>query len=70
MNMARMKVLVSILRESSLYETISHEEKVALISNLFNDYPSLSKLPNISRKQKTPKFWPSHIHRVIQKKVA
>jgi hypothetical protein len=42
MNMAKTKVLVSILRESSLYETISHEEKIALISKLLNDYPSLS----------------------------
>jgi hypothetical protein len=42
MNMTRIRVLVSILRESSLYQTISHEEKIALISKLLNDYPSLS----------------------------
>ena len=43
MNIAKIKVLVSILRESSLYQTISHEEKIALISRLFNEYPSLSE---------------------------
>ena len=42
MNKAKIKGLVSILRESSLYQTISHEEKIALISKLLNDYPSLS----------------------------
>jgi hypothetical protein len=42
MNMAKIRVLVSILRESGLYQTISHAEKIALISKLLNDYPSLS----------------------------
>jgi len=42
MNIAKIRVLVSILRESSLYQTISHEEKIALISKLLHDYPSLS----------------------------
>jgi hypothetical protein len=42
MKIAKMKGLVSILRESSLYDTISHEEKIALISKLLNDYPTLS----------------------------
>jgi hypothetical protein len=42
MKIAKIKVLVSILRESYLYQTISHEEKIALISRLLHDYPSLS----------------------------
>jgi len=42
MNIATIRVLVSILRESSLYQIISHDEKIALISKLLNDYPSLS----------------------------
>jgi len=42
MNMTKIRVLVSILRESSLYQTISHEEKITLISKLLKDYPSLS----------------------------
>jgi hypothetical protein len=42
MNMPKIRVLVSILRESSLYQTIPHEEKIALIFKLLNDYPSLS----------------------------
>ena len=42
MNMSKIRVLVSILRESSLYQTISHEEKIALIFKLLNDYPSLA----------------------------
>jgi hypothetical protein len=42
MKTTKIKVLVSILRESSLYQTISHEEKLALISKLLNDYPSLA----------------------------
>ena len=46
MNMAKIRVLVSILRESGLYQTISHEEKIVLISKLLNDYPSLSNSPD------------------------
>jgi hypothetical protein len=42
MNVSKIKILVAILRESPLYQTISHEEKIALISKLLNDYPSLS----------------------------
>jgi hypothetical protein len=42
MNTTKIRVLVSILRESSLYQIISHEEKIALISRLLNDYPSLA----------------------------
>jgi hypothetical protein len=42
MKRANIKVVVSILRESSLYPTISHEEKISLISKLLKDYPYLS----------------------------
>ncbi len=42
MNIAKLRFIVSILRESSLYQLISHEEKLVLISKLLNDYPSLA----------------------------
>jgi len=41
MDRAKMRVLVSILKESPLYETISHEEKISLLFKLLKDYPSL-----------------------------
>lgn len=41
MDRATMKVLISILKESPLYGTISHEEKIALLYRLIREYPSL-----------------------------
>ncbi len=41
MEKARAKFLVSILRDSSLYQTMSHEEKMSLLSRLEKDYPTL-----------------------------
>lgn len=41
MDKAKAKVLVSILKDSPLYETMSHEEKICLLSRLENDYPSI-----------------------------
>jgi hypothetical protein len=36
-----MKMLVSILKESQLYVTMTHEEKVALVHRLLKEYPCL-----------------------------
>jgi hypothetical protein len=41
MDRAKIRVLVSILKESPLYETISHEEKIYLLFKLLKDYPLL-----------------------------
>ncbi len=41
MDKAKAKVLVSILKDSSLYETMSHEEKISLLSRLEGDYPTI-----------------------------
>ncbi len=41
MDKAKAKVLVSILKDSSLYETLPHEEKISLLSRLEKDYPSI-----------------------------
>ncbi len=41
MDRAKARVLVSILKDSSLYETMPHEEKISLLSQLERDYPSL-----------------------------
>ncbi len=41
MDKAKTKVLVSILKDSSLYETLPHEEKISLILRLEAEYPSL-----------------------------
>jgi hypothetical protein len=41
MDKAKTRVLLSILKESSLYDTMSQEEKRSLISRLERDYPSI-----------------------------
>jgi len=41
MDKAKTKVLVSILKDSSLYQTLPHEEKISLILRLEAEYPSL-----------------------------
>jgi len=41
MDKAKTKVLVSILKDSSLYQTISHDEKISLLLRLEEEYPSL-----------------------------
>ena len=43
MDRAKTKVLVSILKDSSLYQTMSHEEKNSLLSRLEKDYPTIFK---------------------------
>ncbi len=41
MDKAKAKVLISILKDSSLYQTMSHEEKNSLLSRLEKDYPTI-----------------------------
>ncbi len=41
MDKAKTKVLVAILKDSSLYKTMPHEEKISLILRLEAEYPSL-----------------------------
>jgi len=41
MDKSKAKVLVSILRNSSLYQTLSHDDKISLLSRLEKDYPSI-----------------------------
>ncbi len=41
MDKSKAKVLVSILKDSSLYETMPHEEKISLLSRLGKEYPSI-----------------------------
>jgi hypothetical protein len=41
MDKAKTKILVSILKNSALYQTLSHEEKIFLLSKLERDYPSI-----------------------------
>ncbi len=39
--MSDMRVLESILMESQLYMTMTHEERIALLLKLLEDYPFL-----------------------------
>ena len=41
MDMTKMRMLVSILKESQLYCTMTHEEKITLLFSLAKQYPSL-----------------------------
>jgi len=41
MDKAKAKFLVSILRDSSLYQTMSREEKISLLSRLEKEYPAI-----------------------------
>jgi len=41
MDKSKAKFLVSILRDSSLYQTMSHEEKISLISRLEKEYSAI-----------------------------
>ncbi len=43
MDKAKMKFLVSILKDSPLYVTLSHEERLSLLFALTRDYPCLLK---------------------------
>jgi hypothetical protein len=46
MDMTEMKMLVSILKESQLYRTMTHEERIALLFRLLKEYPFLGKSQN------------------------
>ncbi len=41
MDRAKTKALVAILKDSSLYQTMPHEEKNALLARLEKDYPAI-----------------------------
>jgi hypothetical protein len=41
MDKTKAKVLVSILKDSSLYQTMSHDDKISLLRRLEEEYPSL-----------------------------
>jgi hypothetical protein len=41
MDKAKTKVLVSILKDSSLYQTMPHDEKISLLMRLEKEYPTL-----------------------------
>jgi hypothetical protein len=41
MDKTKTKVLVSILKDSSLYQTMPHDEKISLLLRLEEEYPSL-----------------------------
>jgi hypothetical protein len=47
MGRAKMKLLVSILMETPLYLTLSHEERLSLLSTLTKEYPYLLNDPSI-----------------------
>ena len=46
MDISEMRMLVSILKESQLYRTMTHEERIALLTRLLKEYPSLGKSHN------------------------
>ncbi len=41
MERAKTRALISILKDSSLYQTMSHEEKNSLLARLEKDYPAI-----------------------------
>lgn len=53
MDKAKAKFLVSILRDSSLYNTMSHEEKISLFSRLEKDYPSIFNSEQCEEEEET-----------------
>ena len=46
MEIAKMRMLVSILKESQLYMTMTHEERMALLFRLLKEYPFLANPQN------------------------
>ncbi len=51
MEKGKTKFLVSILKDSSLYQTMTHEEKLILISKIENDYPSIFNSPECKEEE-------------------
>ncbi len=50
MDKSKAKVLVSILKDSSLYQTMPHDEKISLLLRLETKYPSLFNSGEADRK--------------------
>ena len=46
MDRAKMRILVSILMDSPLYMTMTHEERIALLFRLIKEYPALNNSLN------------------------
>ena len=53
MDRAKAKVLISILKDSSLYQTMSHEEKNSLLSRLEKDYPAIFNTQEYKENEET-----------------
>ncbi len=53
MDKTKAKFLVSILKDSSLYQTMSREEKISLLSRLEKDYPAIFNAPQYEEDDKT-----------------
>ncbi|MDA8104719.1 MAG: hypothetical protein M0Z71_05000 [Nitrospiraceae bacterium] len=53
MDRAKAKVLISILKDSSLYQTMSHEEKNSLLSRLEKDYPAIFNAQECKENEET-----------------
>jgi len=46
MDTTTMRMLVSILKESQLYMSMTHEERIALLFRLLKEYPFLGNSQN------------------------
>lgn len=46
MEISKMRMLVSILMDSPLYMTMTHEERIALLFRLVTEYPALNNPQN------------------------
>lgn len=55
MDKAKTKVLVSILKNSSLYQTMPHDEKISLLLRLEEEYPSLFHCREDDSNDREPK---------------
>jgi hypothetical protein len=51
MDKSKAKVLVSILKNSSLYQTMPHDEKISLLLRLEAEYPSLFNAREADNKE-------------------
>jgi hypothetical protein len=51
MDKSKAKVLVSILKNSSLYQAMPHDEKISLLLRLEAEYPSLFNSPEAEKKE-------------------
>jgi len=53
MDKVKTKFLVSILRDSSLYQTMSHEEKISLLSRLEIECSTIFNNPQCEEYEET-----------------